>query len=148
MREGPTTPVQSTSAQASAVASAPVAPEVPCIQPAARKMPAKKAGMLELLEEEAIAVYLDPAAVGVAVPDYLRTSDYVILDVGHDLPRPIKNLQFHDTGFQGTFSFEGKPYDVRVPYKAIFGFVSRTTKKGGFYSSDVPSKALCEAATP
>ena len=107
-------------------------------------MPSKQAGMLELLEEEAIAVYVDPAALGVAVPEYLRASDYVILDVGYDLPRPIKNLHFHDTGFQGTFSFEGRPYDVRVPYKAVFGFVSRTTKKGGLYSTEVPSKALCE----
>ncbi len=108
-------------------------------------MPEKRAGMVELVEMEWITVYVDPKAKGVKLPPYLHDAPYVVLDVGHDMPTPIKDLQFSDNGIEGELVFHRQPFRVRVPYAAVFGYVSHTTQKGGLYADQIPKDALCGA---
>lgn len=111
-------------------------------------MPDKRAGMVELVEMERLAVYVDPKAKGVKLPPYLHDAPYVVLDLGHDMPTPIKDLQFSDTTIDGELSFHRQPFRVKIPYAAVFGYVSHTTKKGGLYADQIPKEALCGAAAP
>lgn len=113
--------------------------------PEPRRMPDKRAGMVELVETEWIAVFVDPHAKGVKLPPYLLEATYVVLDIGQDMPQPVKGLQFHDSGFDAELVFNGQPFRVKVPYAAVFGYVSHTTQKGGLYAEQIPKDALCGA---
>ncbi len=134
------------SAPSSAAPKAPVAPEFVCLQPVPpRHMPEKRGAIAELVADEPVALYVNPAVKGVMLPDHLKAEAYVVLDVGRGLATPIPDLVVGDSSVEGTLRFEGASLKVRLPYEAIFGYVSHTTKKGGLYTSEIPADALCTA---
>ncbi len=111
-------------------------------------MPEKRAGMVELVETEWLSVYVDPKASGVKLPAYLHDLPYVVLDIGNDMPTPIKGLVFSDNAIEGELSFNREPFRVRIPYAAVFGYVSHTTQKGGLYADQIPKAARCGVDKP
>jgi hypothetical protein len=74
-----------------------------------------------LLELGSVLVAVDGRAVS-GLPVALRTLPQVQLRIGHDLTPPI-DLVTGVGGFSATLSFEGKPYDVKVPWSAVFVMV-------------------------
>jgi hypothetical protein len=110
-------------------------------------MPEKRGAITELVADEPVALFVNPAVNEVMLPDHLKAEAYVVLDVGRGLATPIPDLVVGDSAVEGTLRFEDTSLKVRLPYAAIFGYVSHTTKKGGLYTSEIPADALC-SATP
>lgn len=56
---------------------------------------------------------------GVRLPEFLKGESTVRLDLGYNLPIPIRDLLLDDRGVSGTFSFRGEPHYVMVPWHAV-----------------------------
>jgi hypothetical protein len=144
--EGASPPSSAASASASA-APPRVAPAFVCLTPVApRHMPEKRGAIAELVADEPVALFVNPSIAGVMLPAHLQAEPYVVLDVGRGLATPIPDLVVSDSAVEGTLRFADTPEKVRLPYAAIFGYVSHTTKKGGLYTSEIPAEAMCDAS--
>lgn len=74
-----------------------------------------------------------------ALPKHLVKQGYVVLQIGHHMPVPIKDLIIDGLGICGILSFQGKPSYIDVPWKAIIALVQEDGK--GMIFDDVPENA-------
>jgi len=102
------------------------------------QLPSKKDVLLGLLEKTSVLVHLDARREDVQVPKHLKSNAQLILQLGLDLPVPIRDLDVSDEGVSCTLSFQRTPFFCVLPYPAIFAMVSEDGGKAMVWPEDVP----------
>lgn len=88
-----------------------------------KKLPPKREVAHALLTQGAAFVHLDPRGVDVVVPDWLKRQPQLVLQLGLNMPVPIRDLRVDETGVFGTLSFNRSPFTCMVPWHAVFALV-------------------------
>ena len=83
-------------------------------------LPPKKDVALALLERTSVFVYLDPRREGVVIPMGFKNQHKLVLQVGLNMPVPIRDLKFDDQGMSCTLSFNRTPFFCIVPWTSVF----------------------------
>lgn len=73
-----------------------------------------------LLAQGSVFVHLDPRMDTVAVPQWYRSEPQLVLQIGFDMPVPIRDLEVDAEGVYGTLSFNRTPFTCEVPWEAVF----------------------------
>lgn len=75
----------------------------------------------ELLADYAIVrlFVVGPLCVGIPESKWHSPDGLVPLDVGYNLPRPIRDMVIDGSGFSGLFIFDGNSSPVHVPWGAL-----------------------------
>jgi len=73
-----------------------------------------------LLAQGSVFVHLDPRADTVLVPQSYRSEPQLVLQIGFDMPVPIRDLQVDAEGIYGTLSFNRSPFTCEVHWDAVF----------------------------
>ena len=73
-----------------------------------------------LLAQGSLFVHLDPRIDTVVVPQWYRSEPQLVLQIGFDMPVPIRDLQVDADGICGTLSFNRSPFTCQVPWDAVF----------------------------
>lgn len=84
-------------------------------------IPVKLDVALALLEEGSVFIYLDPRHEGVVVPAHLRGRPQLVLQIGLNLPVPIRDLSVNEDGVFATLSFDRTPFSCIIPWAAVHG---------------------------
>lgn len=69
---------------------------------------------------DVVRVHFDPRAEGVHVPGQFRADPLMSLEVGLNLPIPIRDLEIGEAGLYATLSFNRTPYYCEVPFAAFY----------------------------
>ncbi|MGD8316273.1 MAG: ClpXP protease specificity-enhancing factor SspB [Myxococcales bacterium] len=85
-----------------------------------RPLPPKLDVARYLLAQGSLFVHLDPRVEGVLVPQWYRSEPQLVLQIGFDMPVPIRDLEVDDEGIYGTLSFNRSPFTCRVHWDAVF----------------------------
>ena len=85
-----------------------------------RPLPPKLDVARYLLDQGSLFVHLDPRIEGVVVPQWYRSEPQLVLQIGFDMPVPIRDLQVDAEGIYGTLSFNRSPFTCRVQWDAVF----------------------------
>jgi hypothetical protein len=88
-----------------------------------KKLPPKREVAHALLTQGAAFVHLDPRGVDVVVPEWLKRQPQLVLQIGLNMPVPIRDLRVDETGVFGTLSFNRAPFTCMVPWHAVFALV-------------------------
>lgn len=64
-------------------------------------------------------VVLDPRVAGVTVPPEWKHTSGMTLDIGLNLPRPIRGLAVRASGVCGTFAFGASEFRCMIPWSAV-----------------------------
>src|SRR5689334_17645276 len=81
-------------------------------------------------------IILDGRRAGVFLPDHLIREKAVLLEIGHGMPKPVREIKLNDTGFQCELSIQGRPTFVMVPWSAVWGIAIGDT--GRVWDDDKP----------
>jgi stringent starvation protein B len=100
-------------------------------------LPSKKEVLLELLEKSNVLMHLDARREDVMVPKNLKTNPQLVLQIGLNLPIPIRDLDVADDGVRCTHSFNRTPFFCVLPYPAIFAMVAEDGRSM-VWQDDVP----------
>ena len=73
-----------------------------------------------LLAQGSLFVHLDPRMDTVVVPQWYRSEPQLVLQIGFDMPVPIRDLQVDEEGIYGTLSFNRSPFTCQVQWDAVF----------------------------
>jgi len=73
-----------------------------------------------LLAQGSLFVHLDPRMDTVAVPQWYRSEPQLVLQIGFDMPVPIRDLEVDAEGVYGTLSFNRTPFTCQIPWDAVF----------------------------
>ena len=73
-----------------------------------------------LLAQGSVFVHLDPRVDTVLVPQWYRSEPQLVLQIGFDMPVPIRDLQVDEDGIYGTLSFNRSPFTCHVQWDAVF----------------------------
>lgn len=73
-----------------------------------------------LLAQGSLFVHLDPRVDTVRVPDSYRSEPQLVLQIGFDMPVPIRDLEVDADGIYGTLSFNRSPFTCQVQWDAVF----------------------------
>jgi stringent starvation protein B len=73
-----------------------------------------------LLAQGSLFVHLDPRVDTVRVPDWYRSEPQLVLQIGFDMPVPIRDLEVDAEGIYGTLSFNRSPFVCQVQWDAVF----------------------------
>jgi len=73
-----------------------------------------------LLAQGSVFVHLDPRADTVLVPPSYRSEPQLVLQIGFDMPVPIRDLQVDEDGIYGTLSFNRTAFTCHVQWDAVF----------------------------
>lgn len=84
------------------------------------ELPSKLDVVNALLEQGTVFVHLDPRLEGVIVPPWHKDQPQLVLQIGLDMPVPIRDLRVDDSGVQGTLSFNHSPFYCQVSWDAVF----------------------------
>ena len=106
-------------------------------------MPDKKAVVETLLTKGNVFLHLDPRKEGVVVPDWLKDQLQLVLQIGHDLPIRIPDLEVGDDGVSATLSFNRSPFTCWVPWDSLFAMVG-DNGRGMVWISDMPAEIAAE----
>jgi stringent starvation protein B len=109
------------------------------IQSKMSTLPSKKEVLLNLLEKSSVLMHLDARREDVHVPRNLKTNPQLILQLGLNLPVPIRDLEVGDDGVKCTLSFQRVPFYCVLPYPAIFAMVSEDGR-AMVWPEDVPGE--------
>jgi hypothetical protein len=86
-----------------------------------------------------LRTFFDPRLEEVIVPNYLRAHQYVVLEWGFDLPRPIPDMKLDPEAISGTLSFGvGLRMFCFVPWSAVYCIVSPVLECAKLYINDAP----------
>lgn len=103
-------------------------------------MPAKLDVFRAILMQGSVFVHLD-ARDDVMVPYNLQGQEQVVFQFGLDMPTPITDLEYNQSGVSGTLSFKGKPFHVSVPWESVFAIVGENNQ-GLVWHEDMPKSIL------
>lgn len=104
------------------------------------QLPSKKE-VAEMLLQNAPSVFLhlDPRRDRVVVPAQFRHQPHLTLEIGLNMPVPIRDLDVSDDGISCTLSFNRSPFWCRLPWSSMFAIVS-VDHRGMVWPEDVPSE--------
>jgi stringent starvation protein B len=108
------------------------------------RLPRKKDVALALLEQATVYVHLDPRGEAVRVPPQFKRQPQLVLQVGLNMPVPIKDLQVDDDGVSCTLSFNRSPHFCVIPWTSVFALVGENGR-GMVWPDDVPPEVAAEA---
>jgi stringent starvation protein B len=106
--------------------------------PPTQPLPPKKEVALALLERSSVYVHLDPRQGKVVVPAWFKKQPQLVLQVGLNMPVPIKDLQLDDDGMSCTLSFSRSPFFCVVPWASVFAIIGCDDGRGMVWPDDVP----------
>jgi stringent starvation protein B len=90
-------------------------------------------------------VHLDPRQASVAVPAGFKKQPQLVLQVGLNMPVPIKDLQLDDEGMSCTLSFSRTPFFCVVPWSSVFAIIGCDDGRGMVWPDDVPAEVTRQA---
>jgi stringent starvation protein B len=85
-----------------------------------KRLPPKLDVARYLLAQGSLFVHLDPRVDTVRVPEWYRSEPQLVLQIGFDMPVPIRDLQVDADGICGTLSFNRSPFTCQVQWDAVF----------------------------
>jgi stringent starvation protein B len=101
-------------------------------------LPPKKEVALALLERSSVFVHLDPRIAAVIVPPGFKKQPQLVLQVGLNMPVPIRDLNLDDDGMTCTLSFNRTPFFCIVPWSSVYAIVGCDDGRGMIWPDDVP----------
>jgi len=107
-------------------------------------LPSKKEVVLALLERSTVFIHLDPRRDLVAVPPWFKKQPRLVLQIGLNMPVPIRDLSVDDECISCTLSFNRSPYFCWIPWHAIFALVGED-QRGMVWPDDVPAELVAQA---
>jgi stringent starvation protein B len=107
------------------------------------RLPLKKDVALALLERSTVFVHLDPRREAVSVPAWFKRQPQLVLQVGYNMPVPIRDLNLDGDGVQATLSFNRAPHCCYVPWSAIYALVGEDGR-GMVWPDDVPPEVAAQ----
>jgi stringent starvation protein B len=113
--------------------------------PPTQPLPPKKEVALALLERSSVYVHLDPRQGSVVVPALYKKQAQLVLQVGLNMPVPIKDLQLDDEGMSCTLSFSRTPFFCVVPWSSVFAIIGCDDGRGMVWPDDVPAEVARQA---
>jgi stringent starvation protein B len=108
-------------------------------------LPPKKEVALALLERSSVYVHLDPRQGSVVVPPWFKKQPQLVLQVGLNMPVPIRDLRLDDDGMSCTLSFNRSPFFCVVPWSSVFAMVGCEDGRGMVWPDDVPAEVARQA---
>jgi stringent starvation protein B len=108
-------------------------------------LPPKKEVALALLERSSVYVHLDPRQGSVVVPPWFKKQPQLVLQVGLNMPVPIRDLRLDDDGMSCTLSFNRSPFFCVVPWSSVFAMVGCDDGRGMVWPDDVPIEVSRQA---
>ena len=105
--------------------------------------PPKKDVARALLLRGNLFVWLDPRRSDVRVPAQFHKQPELVLQIGLDMPIPIPDLRVDDLGVHGTLSFQRSPFEVFVPWDAVFALAD-DHGHGRVWLESVPAEIAAE----
>jgi hypothetical protein len=102
-----------------------------------QQLPPKKDVALALLERSTMRVFLDPRPATVTVPAWLKKQPQLLLEIGLNMPVPIRDLRVDDDGMSCTLSFNRAPFFCVLPWSSIFALVD-SEGRGMVWPDDAP----------
>ena len=85
-------------------------------------------------------LHLDPRYPCVIVPPHLKDQSPLVLQIGLDMPLPIRDLVIDDYGVSGTLSFDRQSFHCTVPWDAVFIIVGSRGEGGVWTLRESPPK--------
>lgn len=85
------------------------------------EFPLKHDAVQALMAHGVVRLVILPKSTGCLLPDHLLERDAVALDIGVDMPIPIRDLTVDHFGVRGTLSFNRRPFACVVPWAAVVG---------------------------
>jgi stringent starvation protein B len=91
-----------------------------------------------------VFVHLDPRAIGVVVPAWFKHQAQLVLQVGFNMPIPIRDLRVDDDGMSCTLSFNRSPFFCIIPWTSVYATVG-DDGRGMVWPDDVPPEVALQA---
>jgi len=101
-------------------------------------LPPKKEVALALLDRTSVFVHLDPRVEAVVVPAGFKKQAQLVLQVGLNMPVPIRDLHLDDEGMTCTLSFNRTPFFCVVPWSSVYAVVGCDDGRWMIWPDDVP----------
>lgn len=89
----------------------------------------KRKALEDLLEEHWVFVGIDPRTEGLVVPIHLKKKDRLVLQLGHNMPIPMRDFVMNEEGFTVTLSFDRTPFSCWVPWEAVKALLPKDAKE-------------------
>ena len=108
-------------------------------------LPPKKDVVLALLEESDVFVHLDPRNDGVRVPSWFKKQAHLVLQIGLNMPVPIRDLEVDEEALSCTLSFNRSPFFCHIPWPAVYALVG-SDGRAMVWPDDIPPEVAAQAA--
>jgi len=106
-------------------------------------LPPKKDVALALLRQSSVFIHLDPRAETVRVPVGFKKQPQLVLQVGLNMPVPIRDLDVGDEAISCTLSFNRTPHFCWIPWGSIFALIG-DNGPGMVWPDDVPKEVTAQ----
>ncbi len=104
--------------------------------------PDKRRTLEQLLGRGPVLVHVDARRTEVQVPTRFRADASLVLRFGYSLSPPIRDLVIDDDGISGTLTFGGVPFQVVLPWAAVYAAMVEGEQRGTVWPEDVPEDVL------
>ena len=98
----------------------------------------KKERLLAALDRGVVMVHLDARRPGVVVPPTLARMAHLHLNLSYHFPG--RDLTVDGWGIRSTLSFDRAPFQVSIPWSALFGICSHITHEEWVFPEDLPAE--------
>lgn len=105
-----------------------------------KRVPEKKARLLEALDKGMAMVHVDARRPGVLVPEHLKAELHLMLNLSYRFDPP--DLSVGEWGIRQTLTFSGRRFTVAVPWSALYAISSHVTHQFWMYTEDMPKELL------
>lgn len=105
-----------------------------------KRGPEKKSRLLESLDKGMTMVHVDARRPGVLVPAHLKGELHLMLNVSYRFDPP--DLTVNDWGVRQTLTFQGKRFNVAVPWSALYAVSSHVSREFWMFPEDMPPELL------
>jgi len=109
----------------------------------ANPSPSKPDVARALLLKGTAFLHLDPRLDEVIVPPWFKDQPQLVLQVGIDMPVPIRDLRVDEQGVVATLSFNRTPFTCFVPWQSVFALVG-DDGKGMMWAESMPVEVAAE----
>ena len=89
-------------------------------------------------------IHLDPRAEAVQVPAWFKKQPQLVLQVGLNMPVPIRDLNVDDNGISCTLSFSRSPFFCVIPWPSVFALVGENGQ-AMVWAEDDPAEVAAQA---
>jgi stringent starvation protein B len=104
--------------------------------------PDKRRTLEALLARGPVLVHVDARRAEVTVPPRFRADPSLVLRFGYGLSPAIADLTVDDRAISGTLTFSGQPFQVILPWSAVYAAMVEGEQRGTVWPEDVPEDVL------